>query len=161
MKVVTSLPQEVPLLEHIFDALQNVTHKGKFQPFTILPNNRSEERNLFNYWQFHLWLTKTLLCIELYSLQENIAMARDLSRSTILKITKQKQHTKNKRVKLILNGVHLMNPFQLLFPPLTFLRCVLNYRIINFWWYLIVSLISVLMKEKVNILQLIIMELVG
>ena len=45
-------------------------------------------------------------------------------------------------------------------PKMYWIPCILNCHIIHFWWYLIVWLISVLMKEKVNILQLIIMELV-
>ena len=66
----------------------------------------------------------------------------------------------NKRVTDAMNGL-INKGKQLLFHPLIFLLCILNCHIINFSWYLIVWLISVLMEEKVYILQSKIMELTG
>ena len=50
---------------------------------------------------------------------------------------------------------------QLVFSTLTSLTYILNFHLINFWLYLIISLISVLMEAKIDILQLIVMKLVG
>ena len=50
---------------------------------------------------------------------------------------------------------------QLVFSTLTSLTYILNFHLINFWLYLIVSLISVLMEAKIDILQLIVMKLAG
>ena len=59
-------------------------------------------------------------------------------------------------------GIDLINVGkQILFLPLTFLPYILNCYIINFRWYEIIRLISVLMEGKIDLLELAVMEFVG